>query len=80
MQAASDFGAEEGAAAAPQLLENPQVEFKVGEAISTRVENVSTQSPVDDFKALVQQGQTDEAVEGLQKAVHTLVDTSLGDR
>ncbi|KAL3159758.1 ATP-dependent DNA helicase II subunit 2 [Trebouxia sp. C0009 RCD-2024] len=79
-QAASDFGAEEGAAAAPQLLENPQVEFKVGEAISTRVENVSTQSPVDDFKALVQQGQTDEAVEGLQKAVHTLVDTSLGDR
>ena len=79
-QAAPDFGADEAAAAAPELLENPEVEFKIGESASTRVESVSTQSPVDDFKALLQQDRIDDAVEGLQKAVHNLVDTSLGDR
>ena len=81
MQAAPDFGAEEAAAAtAPELLEHPEAEFKLGESANTRVESVSTQSPVEDFNALLQQGQTDDAVEGLQKAVHALVDTSLGDR
>lgn len=81
MQAAPDFGAEEGgAAAAPELLEHPEAEFKVGESAGTRLEGVSTQSPVDDFNALLQQGQVDDAVEGVQKAIHTLVDTSLGDR
>ena len=81
MQAAPDFGAEAAAAAAaPELLEQPEAEFKLGESASTRIESVSTQSPVDDFHALLQQGQTDDAVEGMQKAVHTLVDTSLGDR
>ena len=79
-QAAPDFAAEEAAAAAPELLEHADVDFKLGESASTRVESVSTQSPVDDFNALLQQGQTDDAVEGLQKAVHILVDTSLGDR
>lgn len=68
------------AAVAPELLGNPEAEFRIGEAASSRVDNVSTQSPVDDFKALIQQGQMSDAVEGLQKAVYTLVDTSLGDR
>lgn len=79
LQATPDFGAEE-AAAAPELLDKPEAEFKLGESASTRVESVSTQSPVDDFKALLQQGQVEDALEGLQKAVYTLVDTSLGDR
>ncbi len=68
------------AAAAPELLGDPEAEFRIGEAASSRVDSVSTQSPVDDFKALIQQGQMSDAVEGLQKAVYTLVDTSLGDR
>ncbi len=68
------------AAAAPELLDNPQADFKLGESASSLVDSVSTQSPVDDFQALIQQGQTDDAVEGLQKAAYTLVDTSLGDR
>ena len=78
-QAVADYGAEE-AAEAPELLDNPEVEFKLGEPASTRVESVSTQSPVDDFRALLQQGQIDDALQGLQKAVYTLVDSSLGDR
>lgn len=79
VQAAPDFGVQE-AAAAPELLDNTEVEFKLGESASTRVEGVSTQSPVNDFRALLQQGQIDDALEGLQKAIYTLVDTSLGDR
>lgn len=77
MQAAPDFG---DAAGAPELLDQPQAEFKLGESGRSHVDSVSTQSPVDDFKALIQQGQVDDAVQGLQKAVYTLVDTSLGDR
>jgi hypothetical protein len=68
------------AAAAPELLGDPEAEFRIGEAASSRVDSVSTQSPLDDFKALIQQGQMSDAVEGLQKAIYTLVDTSLGDR
>ena len=69
------------AAAAPDLLEdNAEAEFKLGDTSGTRVESVSTLNPVDDFNALVQQGRLEDALEGLQKAVYTLVDTSLGDR
>ena len=68
-------------AAAPALLDdNQQAEFRIGESAGTRIETVSTLNPVDDFKALIQQGQLDDALEGLQKAIYTLVDTSLGDR
>ena len=74
-----DFG-DADATAAPELLGHPQADFSIGEAASSRVDSVSTQSPVDDFKALIQQGQMSDAVEGLQKAVYTLVDTSLADR
>ncbi len=81
LQALPDLGdADADAAAAPELLGDPEAEFRIGEAASSRVDSVSTQSPVDDFKALIQQGQMSDAVEGLQKAVYTLVDTSLGDR
>ncbi len=79
LQALPDAG-DVDAAAAPELLGDPEAEFRIGEAASSRVDSVSTQSPVDDFKALIQQGQMSDAVEGLQKAVYTLVDTSLGDR
>ena len=69
------------AAAAPALLDNnQQAEFRIGESAGTRVDTVSTLNPVDDFKALKQQGQLDDALEGLQKAIYTLVDTSLADR
>ncbi|KAL0036571.1 hypothetical protein WJX79_000925 [Trebouxia sp. C0005] len=78
-QALPDLG-DADAAAAPELLGDPEAEFRIGEAASSRVDSVSTQSPVDDFKALIQQGQMSDAIEGLQKAVYTLVDTSLGDR
>ena len=80
MQALPDIG-EADAAAAPDLLEdNPEAEFKLGETSGTIVESVSTLNPVDDFNALIQQGRLEDALEGLQKAVYTLVDTSLGDR
>ena len=79
LQALPDLG-DADAAAAPELLGDPEAEFRIGEAASSRVDSVSTQSPVEDFKALIQQGQMSDAVEGLQKAVYTLVDTSLGDR
>ena len=62
------------------MLDQPQAEFKVGESSSSRVDSVSTLSPVDDFQTMVQQGQLEDALEGLQKAIYTLVDTSLGDR
>ena len=77
---AQPYLGEADAAAAPVLLDNPEAEFQLGEPAGTVVDSVSTQSPVDDFEALIQQGQLDDAVEGLQKAVYTLVDTSLGDR
>lgn len=66
--------------AEPEMLDQPQAEFKLGESSSSRVDSVSTLSPVDDFQAMVQQGQLEDALEGLQKAIYTLVDTSLGDR
>ena len=66
--------------AEPELLDQPQAEFRVGETSNSTVDSVSTLSPVDDFQATVQQGQLDAALEGLQKAIYTLIDTSLGDR
>lgn len=68
------------AAPAPVLLDNPEAEFQLGEPAGAHVDSVSTQSPLDNFDALIQQGQLDDALEGLQKAVYTLVDTSLADR
>ena len=64
----------------PEMLDQPESEFKLGESASSRVESVSTLSPVDDFQSMAQQGQLDAALTGLQKAIHSLVDTSLGDR
>ena len=66
--------------AAPEMLGQPQAEFNVGESSSSRVDNVSTLSPIDDFQTMVQQGQLHAALEGMQKAIYTLIDTSLGDR
>lgn len=66
--------------AEPELLNQSEAEFRLGETSTSKVDSVSTLSPVDDFHAMEQQGQLDSALEGLQKAIYTLVDTSLGDR
>lgn len=66
--------------AEPELLNQSEAEFRVGEASTSRVDSVSTLSPADDFQTMVQQGQLDAALESLQKAIYTLVDTSLGNR
>ncbi|KAK9814489.1 hypothetical protein WJX72_006674 [[Myrmecia] bisecta] len=54
--------------------------FDLNEAPATQVESVGTSNPQGDFASLLGRGRVDAAVRGMQTAVTSLVDSSLGDR
>ena len=54
--------------------------FSLGDAPASRIDAVSTSTPVDDFRAMLAQKRDEEAFRGLAKAVDSLVSTSIGDR
>lgn len=64
----------------PEVTEEEEALFRVEGDAGSRVESVGSSTPVEDFHALLQQGNQQKAMEGIAGIVHLLVDGSMGSR